>query len=101
MEHSNITRAKSGRAVAEVCLLASARVIRDRAPLNIADAHTDPRVSDAAHAYARVRGYRSQVVVPLLHDEAVGTVGVTRLRSAISSSLKPPGQPTRRLGARG
>jgi GAF domain-containing protein len=36
---------------------ASTRVIRDRAPLNIADAHTDPRVSDAAHAYARVRGY--------------------------------------------
>jgi two-component system, NtrC family, sensor kinase len=58
---------------------ASARVIRDRAPLNIADAHTDPRVSGAAHAYARVRGYRSQVVVLLLcHDEAVGTVGVTR-----------------------
>ena len=103
MEHSNITRAKSGRAVAEVCLLASARVIRDRAPLNIADAHTDPRkIGMLQHAYAGVRGYRSQVVVPLLrHDEAVGTVGVTRLRSAISSSLKPPGQPTRRLRARG
>ena len=56
-----------------------AQAIRDRAPLNIADAHTDPRVPEAAHAYARVRGYRSVVVVPMLrHDEAVGTIAVTR-----------------------
>jgi two-component system, NtrC family, sensor kinase len=56
-----------------------ARTIRDRAPLNIADAHTDPRLPEAVHAYARVRGYRSQVAVPMLHnDEAIGTISVTR-----------------------
>jgi GAF domain-containing protein len=56
-----------------------AQAIRDRAPFNIADAHTDPRVPEAAHAAARVRGYRSWVVVPLLrHDETVGTISVTR-----------------------
>ena len=58
---------------------ASAQAIRDRAPLNIADAHTDPRFPEAERARARVRGYRSRVVVPLLgHDEAVGAIGVTR-----------------------
>ena len=55
-----------------------ARAIRDRAPLNIADV--------PAQAAAGVRdrtawpsGIRSLVVVPmLLHDEAVGAIGVTR-----------------------
>jgi signal transduction histidine kinase len=56
-----------------------AQVIRDRAPLNIADAHTDPRVPETVHTSARVRGYRSWVTVPLLrHDGAVGTIAVTR-----------------------
>jgi signal transduction histidine kinase/putative methionine-R-sulfoxide reductase with GAF domain len=56
-----------------------ARTIRDRAPLNIADAHTDPRLPEAVHAYARVRGYRSQVAVPMLrYDEAIGTISLTR-----------------------
>jgi signal transduction histidine kinase len=55
-----------------------ARAIRDGAPLNIADAGTDPRLSESAHAYARVRGYRSQVVVPMRHREVVGTISVTR-----------------------
>ena len=56
-----------------------AQAIRDRAPLNIADAQTDPRLPEAARAYARARGYRSVVVVPLLrHDEAIGTIAVTR-----------------------
>ena len=55
------------------------RTIRDRAPLNIADAHTDARLPETLHAYARVRGYRSQVVVPLLrHDEAIGAISLTR-----------------------
>jgi signal transduction histidine kinase len=50
-----------------------------RAPLNVADTETDPRLSETAHAYARVRGYRSQIVVPMLrHDEAIGTISVTR-----------------------
>src|SRR5262249_18934274 len=56
-----------------------ARTIRDRAPLNTADANADPRLPEAVHAYARVRGYRSQVAVPLLrHDEAIGTLSLTR-----------------------
>jgi GAF domain-containing protein len=56
-----------------------AQALRDRAPLNIADAHADPRVPEAERARARVRGYRSFVIVPMLHhDEAVGTIGVTR-----------------------
>src|SRR5687767_2490196 len=56
-----------------------ARVIRDRAPLNVADAQTDPRLPDVQHATARARGYRSQVAVPLLrHDEALGVIAVTR-----------------------
>jgi GAF domain-containing protein len=56
-----------------------ARAIRDRAPLNIADYLTDPRLSDALHASVGIRGYRSLVVVPMLHhDEAVGAIGVTR-----------------------
>jgi GAF domain-containing protein len=56
-----------------------AQAIRDRAPLNVVDAHTDTRVSDAGRAYARVRGYRSQIVVPLLrNDEGFGTISVTR-----------------------
>ena len=58
---------------------AHAQAIRDRAPLNVADAHTDPRVAEYVHATARARGYRSLVVVPLLrHDEAVGAISVTR-----------------------
>jgi len=56
-----------------------AQAIRDRAPLNIADAQTDPRVPEASRASARARGSRSWVVVPMLrHDEAVGTIMVTR-----------------------
>jgi GAF domain-containing protein len=58
---------------------AHAQAIRARAPLNIADAYADPRLLESAHSYARFRGYRSQVVVPMLrHDEAIGTIGVTR-----------------------
>src|SRR5258708_25606636 len=56
-----------------------AQTIRERAPINIADAHTDPRWPETARAYARVRGYRSWVAVPMLrHDEALGTISVTR-----------------------
>jgi signal transduction histidine kinase len=58
---------------------ASAQAIRDRAPVNIADAHTDPRFPEAEHARARTRGYRSRVVVPMLgRDQAIGAIGVTR-----------------------
>jgi signal transduction histidine kinase len=56
-----------------------AQTIRNRAPLNIVDAQTDPRLPEATHAYAQVRGYRSQGAVPMLrHDEAVGAIAVTR-----------------------
>jgi len=56
-----------------------AQTIRNRAPLNIADAQTDPRLPEATHTYAQVRGYRSQGAVPMLrHDEAVGAIAVTR-----------------------
>src|SRR5262249_23233317 len=56
-----------------------AQVIRDRAPINIADYQTDPRLPEALRAYAAIRGYRSLVVVPmLLHDQAIGAIGVSR-----------------------
>ncbi len=56
-----------------------AQAVRNRAPLNITDAHSDPRLPETQHASARLRGYRSLVVVPLVrHDEAVGTLGVSR-----------------------
>src|SRR4029453_17991990 len=55
------------------------QAMRNRAPFNSADAHSDPRLPETQQASARVRGYRSVVVVPLLgHDEAVGTLGVSR-----------------------
>ena len=55
------------------------QAIRDRAPINIADALTDPRNPEAGRATARARGYRSQVVVPLLrNDAAIGTIAVSR-----------------------
>jgi signal transduction histidine kinase len=53
--------------------------IRDRVPLNVTDTEVDPRRPEAFRAMARVRGYRSQVVVPLLHHgEAIGAITVTR-----------------------
>src|SRR5262249_46051166 len=53
--------------------------IRDRAPLNVADAHTDERLSEAAQTIARARGIRSQVAVPLQRgDEAIGALTVNR-----------------------
>ena len=59
-----------------------AQAIRDRAPVNIADTQTDPRPREALRAIARARGYRSWVTVPLLrHEEALGTIAVTRRES--------------------
>jgi GAF domain-containing protein len=56
-----------------------AQAMRDQAPINIADAQTDPRVPEAVRTNARARGSRSWVIVPLLrYDEAVGTIAVTR-----------------------
>jgi GAF domain-containing protein len=55
------------------------QAIRDRAPVNIADAQTDPRGPEVLRVSARARGYRSAVVVPMLrHDAAIGTISVAR-----------------------
>jgi signal transduction histidine kinase len=55
------------------------RAILERAPVNIADAISDPRLSDVQRANAHTRGFRSAVVVPMLrHDEAIGGISVTR-----------------------
>src|SRR5262249_29007779 len=59
--------------------VAHAQAIHARAPINIADAQTDPRVPEAVREQARTRGYRSWATVPLLrHDEAIGTIAVPR-----------------------
>jgi two-component system, NtrC family, sensor kinase len=55
------------------------KVIRDRTPLNVVDYQNDARWPEGARARARARGYRSWIVVPMLHhDEAIGTIAVTR-----------------------
>jgi len=57
----------------------TARAIRDRAPVNSANAQVDPRMPDTQHAVARNRGYRSLAAVPLLrNDEPLGAIAVTR-----------------------
>ena len=55
------------------------RVIGGREPYNVADVETDGRVGERGRANARARGYRSQLVVPMVRDDdVVGTVAVTR-----------------------
>ena len=57
----------------------AAAAIRGRAPINIIDTQTDPRLSDEGRAVADARGVRSRVLVPLLrHDEAIGVIAVSR-----------------------
>ena len=56
-------------------------VIRDRAPVDIADTDSDPRLPEAGRLIARARGYQSLSAVPLLrHGEAIGAITVTRRR---------------------
>jgi len=56
-----------------------AQAIRQRGPVNVVDAQTEPALSERVRAVARARGYRSVVAVPLLrHDEALGTIAVAR-----------------------
>jgi signal transduction histidine kinase len=58
---------------------AHGQAIRDRAPVNILDMHMDLRLTEAGREDARIGGYRSMVVVPLLRqDEAIGALAVTR-----------------------
>jgi GAF domain-containing protein len=55
------------------------KVAREGTPLNIADAHTDSRLTEATRAFTHARDFRSWVLVPLLRQaEAVGAIGVTR-----------------------
>ena len=54
-----------------------ANAIRDGVPQIVADATSDPRLPESVHAYARVRGYRSQIVVPVGRNSAtVGTLSI-------------------------
>jgi GAF domain-containing protein/anti-sigma regulatory factor (Ser/Thr protein kinase) len=56
-----------------------ARAVRTGGPLNVADTHTDLRWPEDWRATARVRGYRSAAVVPLLRQgEAIGAIAVSR-----------------------
>src|SRR5262249_55176764 len=58
------------------------QVVRERRPLNIADAYTDSRLTEATRAFTHAREFRSWVLVPLLRQgEAVGAIGVTRRQS--------------------
>jgi GAF domain-containing protein len=55
------------------------QAVRDRAAVNIADVDTDPGLREPARTAARARGFRSWVVVPMLHHaEVVGMISVTR-----------------------
>jgi GAF domain-containing protein len=56
-----------------------AMAVRERAPLNITDAGVDPRLPASVQAYARRRGYKSQIVVPMRRRvDVVGTISLTR-----------------------
>src|SRR5262249_31718119 len=53
--------------------------IRDREPVNISDAASDPRVPEDGRAVVGLADIRSVVAVPLLrHGEAIGTIAVNR-----------------------
>jgi GAF domain-containing protein/CheY-like chemotaxis protein len=55
----------------------TARAIRDRAPVQIADVLADPQY--AAKDAARLAGYRSNLAVPLLRDgQVIGSIAVCR-----------------------
>ena len=70
-------RAVFPRALHEAPLHAHA--LRDGVPQTVSDATADPRLPEKVHAYARIRGYRSQVVVPVGRGTAaVGTLSVVR-----------------------
>jgi signal transduction histidine kinase len=63
---------------------AHARAVRTLAPVNIGDTETDSQISAAGRNVARVRGYRSMLVVPIVRDEtAVGTLSLTRAQPGL------------------
>jgi two-component system, NtrC family, sensor kinase len=63
---------------------AVARAVSTAAPVNIADMETDAPLGEAAWQVASVRGYRSVLMVPIIHDgTAVGTINVTRRKAGL------------------
>src|SRR4030095_6887740 len=55
------------------------QVIHNRAPFNVADAPTDPRLPENVRTVALTRRFRSQAAVTLLrNDEAIGALVVNR-----------------------
>ena len=65
------------------------RAIRSRAPFQISDIETDPRLPSEERELARARGYRAIMAVPLLREgKAIGTINVSR---------REPGQFTDRV----
>jgi GAF domain-containing protein len=55
------------------------KAILSAAPVLVADVETDPDYSDAYRAYARARGFRSIVSVPMLREgEPIGVISVYR-----------------------
>ena len=56
-----------------------ATTIRLRAPVNLAEAQTDPKLTEGGRSIARAVGYQSMVAVPMLHHgAAIGTISATR-----------------------
>jgi len=56
-----------------------ARAVRERVPIIVADMQTDARIESTARELSQARGYRSLLVVPMMHEgDAIGTVSVTR-----------------------
>jgi len=56
-----------------------AQVVRDRVPCVASDTETDPRVGSTRREVSRARGYRSMLIVPMLHEGSViGAITVTR-----------------------
>ena len=61
---------------------AHARAVRAVAPINVGDVEMDATMSPTSRQVARARGYRSMLVVPIVHGgEAVGTISVSRPES--------------------
>ncbi len=57
----------------------NSRAVRDRAPAFVTDMQTDPAIEPRTRELARLRGFRSVVSVPMLHEgEAIGAISVTR-----------------------
>jgi GAF domain-containing protein len=55
------------------------RTLRDRTPFIVEDVEADVPLWDELRRSARVRGYRSLLTVPLVHEgSAIGAIGVTR-----------------------